>query len=187
LMLDEESDVSRLVGFAKINPPVRARREREALWHHLAAGNITIVSTDHVSWSADRKSNPNMLENASGVPSLEVLYSLLVTALVERNLSPTWAARLLAANPARLFRIGHVKGALEPGRDADITVMAHRPGRYDAADSGHNFVQWSPYQGIALAYRPVATFVRGKIAFDGTAVGQPGTGRFVRPWAPREH
>lgn len=187
LMLDEESDVSRLVGFAKINPPVRARREREALWHHLAAGNITIVSTDHVSWSADRKSNPNMLENASGVPSLEVLYSLLVTALIERNLSPTWAARLLAANPARLFRIGHVKGALEPGKDADITVMAHRPGRYDAAESGHNFVDWSPYQGIALAYRPIATFVRGKIAFDGTTVGQPGTGRFVRPWAPREH
>src|SRR5690606_38971197 len=118
LALNEEDDVSRLVGFAKINPPVRAKREQEALWRHLAAGNITVVSTDHVSWSADRKSDPNMLDNASGVPGLEALYSLLLTGLVRRDLSPTWAARLLAANPARLFRIGHLKGALEPGKDA---------------------------------------------------------------------
>lgn len=183
LMLDEESDVSRLVGFSKINPPVRGKREREALWRQLAAGNITVVSTDHVSWSADRKSSPNMLDNASGVPGLEVLYSLLLTGLVERDLSPTWAARLLAANPARLFRIGHVKGALEPGKDADIVVMAHRPVRYDPAASGHNVVKWSPYEGIELTHRPVATFVRGKSVFDGAAVGDPGYGRFIRPAA----
>jgi len=181
LMLDEETDISRLVGFGKINPPVRSKREREALWHHLAAGNITVVSTDHVSWSSDRKNSPDMLANASGVPGLEALYSLLLTGLHKRNLSPTWAARLLAANPARLFRIGHLKGAIEPGKDADIVVMAHRPGRYDPAESGHNFVQWSPYSGIELTHRPVATFLRGRPVFDGKSVAEPGTGHFVRP------
>jgi allantoinase len=184
LMLDEESDVARLKGFAKINPPVRARREREALWRHLAAGNISVVSTDHVSWSADRKSNEKMLDNASGVPGLEVLYSLLLTGLLERRLSPSWAARLLAANPARLFRIGHIKGALELGRDADIVVMAHRPGRYDPAASGHNFVRWSPYEGMELSHRPVATFLRGKPVFDGARVADPGAGRFIQPAPP---
>ena len=74
LTLDEENDVRRLGGKAKINPPLRPRREVEAIWHHLAAGNVTVVSTDHVSWSEDRKSDPNMLKNASGVPGLEVLY-----------------------------------------------------------------------------------------------------------------
>ena len=67
----------------------------------------------------------------------------------------------LRQNPARLFRLGHRKGALELGRDADITVMAHKPGRYDAAASGHNVVHWSPYQGMDLTYRPAATFLRG--------------------------
>ncbi|MBN9084452.1 MAG: allantoinase [Rhizobiales bacterium 62-17] len=182
LTLDEENDVARLGGKAKINPPLRPRREVEALWRHLAAGNVTVVSTDHVSWSEDRKTNPDMLKNASGVPSLEVLYALLLKGLTERRLDVTWAARLLAANPARLFRIGHRKGALEAGRDADITVMAHRPGRYDAAASGHNFVGWSPYQGIELPYRPVATFLRGKAIFDGTNVtAEPGSGAFIHP------
>ena len=182
LVLSEEDDISRLIGRGKINPPVRTRAEREALWSHLAAGNVTVVSTDHVSWSLDRKSSPNMLENSSGVPGLEALYSLLVDGLLARGLSLTHAARLLAANPARLFRLGHLKGALTPGCDADITVMAHQPGRYDPRASGHNFADWSPYEGIELGYRPAATFVRGQMVFDGKEViAQPGNGRFVRP------
>lgn len=186
LVLAEEDDVARLGGKAKINPPVRGRAERDKLWHHLAAGNITVVSTDHVSWSEERKTDPHMLKNSSGVPGLEVLYSLLLKGLLDRDLSPSWAARLLAANPARLFRLGHRKGALELGRDADIVVMAHKPGRYDAAASGHNIVHWSPYQGMDLTYRPAATFLRGKMVFDGKDVTLPGEGKFVRP-APAGH
>jgi allantoinase len=182
LILDEENDVARLGGKAKINPPLRPRREVEALWAHLAAGNVTVVSTDHVSWSEDRKTDPMMLKNASGVPGLEVLYVLLLKALEERGLSFMLAARLLAANPARLFRIGHQKGALDVGRDADIVVMASDPHRYDPAASGHNVVGWSPYAGIELPYRPIATFLRGKAVFDGARVlAEPGNGRFVRP------
>jgi allantoinase len=185
LTLDEDHDVRRLGGRAKINPPLRPRREVEALWRHLAAGHVTVVSTDHVSWSEDRKSDPDMLKNASGVPGLEVLYALLVKGLVERKLPLTWAARLLAANPAKLFRIDDRKGALDVGRDADITVMAHAPGRYDPAASGHNFVQWSPYAGIELPYRPVATFLRGRLIYDGKDVlAAPGSGAFVRPPHP---
>lgn len=182
LILDEENDVSRLGGKAKINPPVRPRAEVEALWRHLAAGHVSVVSTDHVSWSENRKSDPDMLKNSSGVPGLEVLYALLVKGLIERDLDMSHAARLLAANPARLFRIGHRKGAIQPGRDADLVVMAHAPHRYDPEASGHNFVSWSPYAGIELPYRPVATFLRGKSIFDGTHVtAEPGNGRFVRP------
>ena len=86
LTLDEETDVKRLGGKAKINPPIRPRAEQDSLWRHLAAGNVTIVSTDHVSWSEDRKTDPNMLKNASGVPGLEALYPLLLKGLDERRL-----------------------------------------------------------------------------------------------------
>jgi len=182
LTLDEENEVRRLGGKAKINPPVRPRREVESLWHHLAAGNVTVVSTDHVSWSEDRKSDPDMLKNASGVPGLEALYGLLLKGLSERNLSFSHAARLLAHNPAALFRLTHAKGALEIGRDADIVLMRRDPYRYFAAASGNNFVSWSPYDGLELPFRAVATFVRGAcVAADGQVVAEPGQGRFVSP------
>jgi allantoinase len=182
LTLDEENDVRRLGGKAKINPPLRPRREVEALWHHLAAGNVTIVSTDHVSWSEDRKTDPNMLKNSSGIPGLEVLYALLLKGLDARKLPLTHAARLLALNPAVLFRITHLKGALEVGRDADVVLMRRDPYRYSAAASGNNFVSWSPYDGIELPFKAVATFVRGQcVAADGGVMADPGSGRFVSP------
>src|SRR5580658_339748 len=185
LTLDEEHDVRRLGGKAKINPPLRPRPEVEALWGHLAAGNVTIVSTDHVSWSEDRKTDPNMLKNASGIPGLEALYALLLKGLDERKLPLTHAARLLSHNPAALFRIGHVKGALAVGRDADIVLMRRDPYRYSAAESGNNFVSWSPYDGIELPFRVVATFVRGaNVMADGRVTAAPGAGRFVAPLLP---
>jgi len=68
----------------------------------------------------------------------------------------------LPTNPARLFRIGHRKGAIEPGRDADLVVMAHHPRQ--------------------LPFRAVATFLRGRPIFDGkTVTSEPGAGVFVRP------
>jgi allantoinase len=182
LTLDEENDVSRLGGKAKINPPIRPRAEVEKLWGHVANGNVSMVSTDHVSWSEDRKTNPDMLRNASGVPGLEVMVPLFVKGALERDIPLTWAARLMAANPARHFRLDKQKGALTVGRDADIAVLVHRPKVYEAAASGHNVVGWSPYDGIELPYTVDATFLRGALAFDGVdVVAAPGTGRFVRP------
>jgi len=138
-----------------------------------------------VSWSEDRKSDPDMLKNASGVPGLEVLYALLIKGLSERNLPLTHAARLLAHNPAALFRIAHVKGALAVGRDADVVLMRRDSYRYRAADSGNNFVSWSPYDDIELPVRPVAAFLRGVcVAADGRVIAEPGHGRFVRPRLP---
>ncbi|CAN5431562.1 amidohydrolase family protein [soil metagenome] len=181
LMLDED-DVARVGGLAKVNPPIRPKPEREKLWQHLAAGNITVVSTDHVSWSLDRKTKPDMLANSSGLPGLEALVPLLVKGLVEHDLPLTHAARLLAANPAKLFRLEHVKGALDVGRDGDVILMSKSPYRYDPAAAGANVVDWSPYAGMEMPYRVEAAYLRGQVvSVGGQVLAKPGTGRFQRP------
>lgn len=186
LTLDEENDVRRLGGKAKINPPIRRRAEVEALWRRVAAGDVWLVSTDHVSWSEDRKTDPVMLNNASGVPGLEVMVPLFVKGAVERGVPLTWAARLLAENPARHFRLDHCKGALRPGRDADIVVLTPEETIYDAAASGNNVVGWSPYNGLRLPWSVAASYVRGQQVADGRRVlAEPGTGQFVRPLKTR--
>ena len=53
------------------------------------AGNVTLVSTDHVSWSENRKTDPDMLKNASGVPGLEVMLPLFVKGALERDVPLT--------------------------------------------------------------------------------------------------
>lgn len=185
LVLCEEDDVSRLVGKAKCNPPIRRREEREALWRHLAAGNVTVVSTDHVAWSEASKSSPVMLDNASGMPGLELMSCLLLDGLTERGLPLTHAARLLSGNAARLFRLTDRKGALSVGLEADISVFAERPRLYDPSASGNNAVNWSPYEGRAVRHKTIATFQRGDMIFDGTEVlARPGVGRFQKPRLP---
>ncbi len=184
LVLDEENDVRRLGGKAKINPPIRPRAEVEKLWRHVADGTVTLVSTDHVSWSENRKTNPDMLANASGVPGLEVMVPLFVKGALERGIPLTRAAELMALNPARHFRLDHQKGALEVGKDADIAVLTPEPYTYDAAESGNNVVGWSPYNGIRLPWRVASTYNRGNRVFDGnTVIAAPGAGQFVRPLA----
>ena len=183
LVLSEE-DLARLGGLGKVNPPLRDAAEKERLWRHLAAGNVTIVSTDHVSWPLERKSNPDMLANASGVPGLEVLYPLFIKECLDRGVSLSWAARLLAHNPASLFCLEHCKGALAVGLDADICVLVPGPHEYDPQASGYNAARWSPYTGLRLSHKVQATYLRGQLVFDGTTLhASPGTGRFVRPAA----
>lgn len=182
LTLDEENDVKRLGGKAKINPPIRPRAEVEKLWRKVAEGDVWLVSTDHVSWSENRKTNPDMLANASGVPGLEVMVPLFVKGATERGIPLTWAAKLMAENPAKHFRLDHIKGALTLGRDADIVVLEPRDSVYDASASGNNVVGWSPYNGIRLPWTVAATYLRGeKIAEGAKVLAEPGTGRFVRP------
>lgn len=184
LTLDEEHDVARLGGKAKINPPIRPRAEVERLWRAVAAGDVSMVSTDHVSWSEDRKTDPIMLNNASGVPGLEVLVPLFVKGAVERGIPLTWAARLLAENPACHFRIDDRKGGIAVGRDADLTVLEPVAKVYDAKASRFSVAGWSPYDGIRLPWTVAGSWLRGVQVFDGAAVAPEGTGSFVRPTRP---
>jgi allantoinase len=182
LVLSEEDDVSRLGGKAKVNPPIRGRAEREAIWRHLAAGQVDLVSTDHVSWAEDRKTLPNMLDNASGATGLDALQVLLLTGLKRRGLPLHLAARVLAQGPARLFGLGQRKGALTEGCDADIAILKPTRWTYDPARHGNNFVSWSPYDGQLLDYEVAATYLRGTLVFDGMHVlAEPGFGKFVTP------
>jgi allantoinase len=185
LTLNEENDVARLGGKAKINPPIRPREEVERLWRHVAAGNVSMVSTDHVSWSEDRKTDPEMLKNASGVPGLEVMIPLFVKGALARGIPLTWAARLLAENPARHFRIDNAKGGLAVGRDADLTVLEPVAKTYEAGASTVSVAGWSPYDGMELPWTTAGTWLRGAQVFDGTTVlAQPGNGAFLRPERP---
>lgn len=177
-----EEDLARLGAFGKVNPPIRSAVEREKLWQHLAAGNITVVSTDHVSWPLERKNQTDFHANASGAPGLEVLYPLLLKGCAERGLPLGRAVQLLAQNPARLFNLTATKGALQVGCDADVVVMTPGTGVYDPGATGHSAATWSPYAGMTLPWQVAGTWLRGAAVFDGTRVAAlPGHGRFVRP------
>jgi allantoinase len=180
LMLNEEEHMSRLGARTKHFPPIRPKAQMEALWRYIAAGECAFVSSDHVAWGLERKGNPNIFLNAAGGPGLETLLPAFWTGCEERGLPFNLVARMLAKGPAEHFDLVG-KGALEPGYDADITVV--EPGAY-AYDPSHSFsaVNWSAYDGRRFTAKVVATFLRGAQIFaDGAVLNKPGSGRFLRP------
>jgi allantoinase len=181
LMLNGESDMQRLGAKLKHYPPVRPQSEIELLWTHIAAGRCTFVSSDHVAWGLERKSNPNIFKNSSGGPGLETLLPAFWTGCEERGISPTMVVKMLCDGPARHFLLRDRKGSFDLGADADIVIA--EPGRFvfDASKS-LSAVQWSSFDGREMRIRVGATFVRGQLVYDGTRiVNKPGHGRFLRP------
>ncbi|SDP69081.1 dihydroorotase [Desulforhopalus singaporensis] len=184
LTLNHEEHAPVLKGLCKINPPIRPKAEVEAIWQHLKNGNVTVVSTDHVSWSLDRKSDPDMLKNASGAPGLEAIYPLLLTGCKHHEVPLQIAAAVMAENPAKLFNLYHKKGVLEVGKDADISVFKESPYQYNPRESGNNISEWSPYEGMTLDFKLTKAFLRGKLVCDnGVILAKRGNGRFVKPVA----
>jgi len=179
-----DQDALRQGAYLKLNPPLRAPAEVEAMWQSLQAGEIDMVSTDHVAWPVSRKSDPDMAKNGSGIPGLETLLSAFYTGAVERRgMSPTVVARLTAENPARHFGLHPHKGTLLPGADADIAVFYPQGSTFQAANMV-SAVKWSPFDGMVMAGSVRATFVRGtKVYEKGRVTAEPGVGRFVRPAA----
>jgi allantoinase len=180
LHFDADTDMPRLGGRLKVNPPIRGGR-RDALWKVVEAGACSFVSSDHSAWSLERKKGPTIFDDAAGMPGLETLLPSFFTDASARcgaDRAAAMTADMMSDRVARFFGLSR-KGRLAPGMDADVTVLA--PGK-TVHDSTRNAEGpgWSAYDGETFSARPIATYVRGRLAWDGDAVmALPGDGQFV--------
>lgn len=181
LHFDAEEAMPRLGGKLKVNPPIRAGR-REALWQVLERGECTFVSSDHSAWPIERKSGPTIFDDAAGMPGLEAMLPAFFTDAAGRygaDKAAAMSAEWLADRPAKFFGLGR-KGQLAPGMDADIAVLQPGDAVYDST-ANPDGPGWSAYDDETFAVTPVATWVRGRLAWDGSAVtASAGSGRYVR-------
>ncbi len=166
LLLDE-SELARLGGEAKINPPLRAAP--------LSPAGIDLIASDHVGWPRERKHGEDIFALASGAPGVE-----LIVPLIHDALGPRALVRLLCEAPARRFGLWPRKGSLLPGADADLIVLDPTVEWEIHAAELVTPVGWSPYEGRSLRGRVLATFSRGVQVWDGkTVTGAVGEGTFV--------
>jgi allantoinase len=180
LLLNEEEHMRRFGARAKHYPPLRPKAEVDRLWTYIANEQCDFVSSDHVSWSLDRKQNPNIFANHSGGPGLETLLPAFWTGCEEHGLAPTIAVRQLCRNPARHFLL-RGKGDIQESFDADLVILERGKFVHDPSQS-LSAVQWSSFEGRSFSVRVAGTLVRGKLVWDGTNITQtPAWGKFLRP------
>ena len=110
LLLDEND--LREDGRFRMNPPLRAKEDREALLEGLLDGTIDMIATDHAPHSAEEKSR-GLPGSAFGIVGLECAFPVLYTGLVKPGILPLERiAELMALAPRRRFGIPLREGDL---------------------------------------------------------------------------
>ncbi len=144
----------------KMNPPLRAKRDVEALLEALADGTIDCVATDHAPHALSEKEG-EYDHAAFGVVGLETAVAVLLDRVVRPGVLPlaTLVARL-SRDPARLLSLPG--GSLAPGSPADVTILDLEreltvdPARFQSR--GRN----TPFGGWRLTGGAWMTIVNGK-------------------------
>lgn len=159
--LTEEAAI-RYGTMAKMNPPLREERDRQAIIRGLADGTIDIIATDHAPHTAEEKAKP-VTEAPSGIIGLETALSLGITTLVEGGyLTMKQLLRLMSSNPAEMYHLD--AGYLEEGGPADIILIDvtadWKPESYLSKACN------TPFTGWELRGKVMTTICDGKVVFE---------------------
>ena len=151
----------------KMNPPLRAVADRDAMLEGLADGSIDAIATDHAPHHADEKA-VEFDRAPFGIIGLETAVSLSLDRLVHRDVVPlARLVELYSPNPARILGVGG--GTLAPGAAADLTILAPDTYVEISADRFRSRARNTPFDGWRLRGAVAATVVGGRLVYANDA------------------
>ena len=143
----------------KMNPPLAARGDREALLAGLADGTVDAIATDHAPHEPAVK-DVEFDRAPFGITGFETALSLALEQLVHTGrVSLMRMVELFTSGPARILGLERTIAA---GRPADLTIFSlDRPWTFQAAESASKSRN-SPFDGHSFKGGPMATLVAGR-------------------------
>ena len=148
----------------KMNPPLRTSKDIEAIKKGLADGTIDVIASDHAPHSEEEKDLE--FDNAPfGIIGLETSLGLTLQELVKKKvLTISQLVEKMSVNPARV--LGLNKGRLNPGCDADITIVDLEKEWMVRKEDFRSKSKNSPFIGRKLKGMAVVSILRGKIVYE---------------------
>jgi len=145
----------------KVNPPLRTKRDLEALLEALADGTIDCIATDHAPHAISEKEG-DFDAAAFGIVGLETAVSVLLDRLVRPGLLDlTTLISRLTVGPARLFNLPG--GSLTPGADADVTILDLERELTVEPERFYSKSRNTPFGGWRVTGMPWMTLVGGRV------------------------
>ncbi len=160
-----DHDIAYFNPHARLDPPLRAQADRDALRRGLADGTINALCSDHTPVDDDAKQVP-FDEAEPGATGLELLLPLTLKWATEMKLPLAQALARVTCDPAKILGID--AGNLKVGAPADVCVFdpqaSFRVSRENLKSQGKN----TPFLGLELPGRVKATLIDGHLAYDGS-------------------
>ena len=146
----------------KMNPPLAAREDREALLAGLADGAIDAIATDHAPHEPALK-DVEFDRAPFGITGFETALALSLQQLVHTGrITLMRLVELFTSGPARVLGI---ERTIAPNQPADLTIFSvDRQWTFHAADSASKSRN-TPFDGRSFKGGPVATIVAGKVVY----------------------
>ena len=151
----------------KMNPPLRASADRDAMLEGIADGSVDVIATDHAPHHIDEK----MVEfdlAPFGIVGLETAVPIVFDRLVHAGrISLTRMVELLSLNPARLLNVPG--GTLGEGAPADITILWPDMASTIEAATLVSKSKNTPFDRWHFTGGVVATIVGGRVVYRNAA------------------
>ena len=170
------------------SPPIKNQESQDALWSAIQNGMIDTVATDHCPFQSYEKDwgKDDFTKIPNGCAGVENLYPYMLSAATQGKISYSRAVELCATNPARIFGCEQ-KGSITIGKDADLVLYDPKKEMQISVSNMHSDYDHTIWEGKRMQGYPVATYLRGKLIYqDGTFVGEPGYGEYIKRAPHRE-
>lgn len=165
----------------KVNPPIRAQSDVDALWRGIENGEIDWVCSDHACCSEENKEG-ELWKALPGFGGTALIYPFLLTEGRRRGLSSRRVVELASENPAKAYGLWPRKGGISIGADADLAVVDPGYTRNVTPEALLSAQEYTPFEGMQLSFWPEKTLLRGKVVFsEGKTVGDPSGSYLKRP------
>lgn len=161
-----DHDIGYFNPHARLDPPLRAQRDRDALRNGLASGAITAVCSDHTPVDDDGKQKP-FSEAEIGATGLELLLPLTLKWAQEMQVPLLTALARITSDPARIM--GVAAGRLDIGLPADICVFDPAADFHVTRNNLKSQGKNTPLLGLTLPGCVRYTLIDGHLAYDGTS------------------
>ncbi|MHA2205930.1 MAG: dihydroorotase [Candidatus Thorarchaeota archaeon] len=178
----QRDEMNRLGPKSKMNPPLRSKVDRAALWSALLRGTIDIVGSDHAPCPIEKKEagRDNISDAWSGVDGVQMILRVLLSEGINNGrLSYSRLLEITSQNPAKIFGLYPKKGVIRVGAEADMVLIDPHLEEKITADMMFSKCGWTIYEGMTMKGAPVMTFVRGVQVFNENRMTvKPGHGKF---------
>ena len=182
LLLTREKLEEKNAGYNFMTPPLRTKKDNNALWQGYQKDMIDVIATDHCAFSKAKKDEgSNMFDTYPGISGVETLFPLIFSYGYKKDfISLNQLVDGLSTNPAKIFGLYPQKGSLEIGSDADILVYDPHKKRKLKSDDLHSNAEHTAYEGMEIIGDTYLTILRGNILVqNGDLKAEKGCGRFI--------
>ncbi|MGX5730231.1 dihydroorotase [Pseudoxanthomonas beigongshangi] len=167
----DRADYARLGNFIKCNPAIKDASDREALIKALADDVIDVLATDHAPHTLEEKSKP-YAQAPSGLPLVQYALVAALELVHEGRATLTEIVQKVSHAPAQLFDVRE-RGFLREGYWADLVLVDDAEFTVRREDVLSK-CGWSPFEGTTFRSRIGATWVNGRLVWNGEhLVGTP--------------